>query len=303
MNLFWHVCVRFMGFVEGIMWPCSGRSFDRLLIFSSMRWLKQQLKRLGLKRRRNSHHLGVVASCIAVCLIKYWCVVAKYNVTQEELCTSNSLLGYRSMWKLLRDKYHITINRQAQNWSRRGPPTIFPQIETKGVYQQGITFVAWKCWLEWMLIYTQGPSFQWHIDQYDKLANYGIYIHGCIDGFVIPRTCNIVSDVLFRFSRKILWLHVEATKPNSKVVLGYYLQIVGYLKGKIIIIEVEVKYKWIWRMSPNCPNGQRYRKRGCGPVSGRIPHGSCWWKGRSSEYYLWVITNKLCENCHFKANC
>ena len=71
-----------------------------------------------------------------------------------------------------------------------------------------------------MLIYTQGPSFQWHIDQYDKLANYGIYIHGCIDGFVIPRTCNIVSDVLFRFSRKILWLHVEATKANSKVVLG-----------------------------------------------------------------------------------
>ena len=67
-----------------------------------------------------------------------------------------------------------------------------------------------------MLIYTQGPNFQWHIDQYDK-PNYG---HGCIDGFVIPRTCNIVSDVLFRFSRKILWLHVEATKANSKVVLG-----------------------------------------------------------------------------------
>ena len=63
-------------------------------------------------------------------------------------------------------------------------------------------------------------GFQWHID---KLANYGIYIHRCIDGFVIPRTCNIVSDVLFRFSRKILWLHVEATKANSKVVLGYYL--------------------------------------------------------------------------------
>ena len=41
--------------------------------------------------------------------------VASYcDLTQDELRTSNSLLGYKAMWKLLRDKYHITVNRQAK---------------------------------------------------------------------------------------------------------------------------------------------------------------------------------------------
>ena len=30
---------------------------------------------------------------------------------QHELGTSNSLMGYRAMWKCLRDKYHIVITR------------------------------------------------------------------------------------------------------------------------------------------------------------------------------------------------
>ena len=30
----------------------------------------------------------------------------------------------------------------------------------------------------------QGPNFIWHCDGYDKLAPFGIRIHGCIDGCV-----------------------------------------------------------------------------------------------------------------------
>ena len=35
------------------------------------------------------------------------------------------------------------------------------------------------------VIVSQGPNFQWHMDQYDKFANFGIYIHGCIDGYMV----------------------------------------------------------------------------------------------------------------------
>lgn len=31
--------------------------------------------------------------------------------------------------------------------------------------------------------FAQGPNYIWHVDSYDKLKPYGIYINGCIDGF------------------------------------------------------------------------------------------------------------------------
>ena len=35
-----------------------------------------------------------------------------------------------------------------------------------------------------MLLYyhMQGPNHVWHLDGYDKLAPFGLYIHGCVDG-------------------------------------------------------------------------------------------------------------------------
>ena len=52
-----------------------------------------------------------------------------------------------------------------------------------------------------------GPNAVWHIDGYDKLARYGIYIHGCVDGY----------------SRRIMWLHAYYTNKDSKVIAGYFM--------------------------------------------------------------------------------
>ena len=37
-----------------------------------------------------------------------------------------------------------------------------------------------------------------------------------------------------RFSRKIMWLHVEPSRMNANVVLGYYLKVAGCLNGIMI---------------------------------------------------------------------
>lgn len=61
-----------------------------------------------------------------------------------------------------------------------------------------------------------GPNSMWHIDGYDKLAKYGIYIHGCVDGF----------------SRYILWLHAYHTNKDSSVIAGYFLEcVINLQKG------------------------------------------------------------------------
>ena len=45
---------------------------------------------------------------------------------------------------------------------------------------------------------TPGPNFLWHVHGWDKLAHFGIFIHGAVDGF----------------SRRILWLEANSTNKN-----------------------------------------------------------------------------------------
>ncbi|CAH0550629.1 unnamed protein product [Brassicogethes aeneus] len=63
--------------------------------------------------------------------------------------------------------------------------------------------------------FNKGPNFLWHMDGYDKLKPYGICISGCIDGY----------------SRKVLWLKASSTNNDPKVIAGYYIENVRYLKG------------------------------------------------------------------------
>ena len=53
------------------------------------------------------------------------------------------------------------------------------------------------------------------MDGYDKLTQFGICIHGCIDGY----------------SRNLIWLEAFHTNKNPKVILGYYLNAVAKLGG------------------------------------------------------------------------
>ncbi|CAG2247008.1 unnamed protein product [Mytilus edulis] len=56
----------------------------------------------------------------------------------------------------------------------------------------------------------QGPNFIWHLDSYDKLKPFGFCINGCIDGY----------------SRFIVWLHVNRTSSDPRVIAGYYIKAV-----------------------------------------------------------------------------
>ena len=62
---------------------------------------------------------------------------------------------------------------------------------------------------------TPGPNFLWHIDGWDKLAPFGIFIHGAVDGF----------------SRRILWLEANSTNKNPSVIASHYLCTVQQLEG------------------------------------------------------------------------
>ena len=60
-----------------------------------------------------------------------------------------------------------------------------------------------------------GPNFLWHVDGWDKLAPFGFYIYGAIDGY----------------SRRILWLEVGASNKNPRFIAWHYLEAVRQIGG------------------------------------------------------------------------
>jgi len=71
--------------------------------------------------------------------------------------------------------------------------------------------------------FAKGPNFLWHTDGYDKLKQYGIAIHGCVDGF----------------SRKIIWLEAHATNNDPGLVGGYFVCAIGTLGGCPTILRAD----------------------------------------------------------------
>lgn len=70
---------------------------------------------------------------------------------------------------------------------------------------------------------SQGPNYLIHVDQYDKLARYGFYIHGAIDGY----------------SRKLLWLKLGNTNRKSSTVAGFFLEYALEITGLPQLIRVD----------------------------------------------------------------
>ena len=52
---------------------------------------------------------------------------------------------------------------------------------------------------------TPGPNFLWHVDEWDRLAPFGVFIHGAVDGF----------------SRRILLLEVNSTNKNLSIITSH----------------------------------------------------------------------------------
>lgn len=110
-------------------------------------------------------------------------------------------MGHRQLTRHLRRKYNLQVTRDTVMKSL----CIF---DPEGV----------KCRLRLKLkrrrYITPDPNFLWHLDGWDKLTHFGIFIRGAVDGF----------------SRRILWLEDNPTKNPGKIA-SHYLNTVQQLEG------------------------------------------------------------------------
>ena len=174
----------------------QGYSNDEIACFLAMhhgivlciRTIKRILKRLNLKRasKRNQSPLESIVRAIV----------------QEIVNSSGSFLGYRQLTQRLRRKYKLNVTRDLIMRYVR-------VIDPEGVNNRR------KRRLKRRKYTNLGPNFLWHIDGWDKLAPFGFYIHGAIDGF----------------SRRILWLEVGSSNKNPRFIAWHYLNAVQQLGG------------------------------------------------------------------------
>ena len=146
-----------------------------------VRTLARRLKELGLRRR------NIVESkreLIVYAIIK-------------ELHSSGFNLGYRSMWYRLILKYNLTVKRETvyKIMKIADPDGMSKRFGNK---------------LKRRTYHTCGPNRQWHLDGYDKLAQFGIFIHACMDGW----------------STFIIWAEASSTNKDPRVIAYYYLNTV-----------------------------------------------------------------------------
>ena len=122
----------------------------------SVRTVKRILNRMRLKQvcRGNESPLEQIVSAIL-----------------EELENScGSFVGYRQLTRRLRRKYNLIVRRDTIMKSLR-------VIDPEGVERRKRRRLKRRRYV------TPGPNFLWHVDGWDKLAPFGIFVHGAIDGF------------------------------------------------------------------------------------------------------------------------
>ncbi|EDO30927.1 predicted protein [Nematostella vectensis] len=137
----------------------------------SVRTVKRTLKLLYLRRARSGNESPMEAIV--------------YAVVQMLENSCGSFLEYRQLTKWLRRKFQLIVTRDTIMKCIR-------IIDPEGVERRRRRRLKRRKYV------TPGPNFLWHIDGWDKLAPFGFFIHGAIDGY----------------SRRILWLEVASTNKN-----------------------------------------------------------------------------------------
>ena len=69
-----------------------------------------------------------------------------------------------------------------------------------------------------------GPNSVWHVDGFDKLAPYGIYVHGCVDGF----------------SRKVIWMRAYSTNKNPAYVARYFIEACEQMGACPVVVRADM---------------------------------------------------------------
>ena len=114
----------------------------------------------------------------------------------------DSLSGYRTMWHVLRLRHNIHV-------PRRLVESLMREVDPRGVERRKHRSLHRRMYV------SPGANFCWHVDGYDKLKPFGFCIHGCIDGF----------------SRRILWLEVQRSNKNPRLIARYFLHNVKVSHG------------------------------------------------------------------------
>ena len=125
-----------------------------------------------------------------------------FAIVEELENSCGSFLGYRQLTRRLRLKYDLQVRRDTVMKSLR-------IIDPKGAGCRKRRRLKRRRYV------TPGPNFLWHVDEWDKLAPLGIFIHGAVDGF----------------SRRILWLEVNSTNKNPSIIASHYFNAVLQLEG------------------------------------------------------------------------
>jgi len=146
----------------------------------NIRTLKRRLSAYGLKRR-NEFDTNDVQHI-------------KEIIAREIQNGPQSRNGYRSMWHVLRLRYHIHAPRHMV-------ASLLREIDPEGVESRKRRVFRRRTYV------SPGPNFCWHLDGYDKLKSFGFSIHACVDGF----------------SRRILWIELQRSNKDPKVMAKYFL--------------------------------------------------------------------------------
>jgi len=119
-----------------------------------------------------------------------------------ELQGPRAHVGYRTMWRILRQNSGLSVSRNTVMERLR-------VLDPEGSRQRQSGKLHRRAY------FCPGPNYTWHSDGYDKLKPWGFCIHGAIDGY----------------SRKLLWLKVASTNNDPRVVAGYYVESVLRAEG------------------------------------------------------------------------
>ena len=90
----------------------------------------------------------------------------------------------------------------------------------------------------YLCMYIYIPNFVWHIDQYDKIAQFGICIHSCIDGFVNQRNWPLTVSKAWHFMT--IASHVKLYGCTLKVLIEILKLFWATIYKQLVNLEASV---------------------------------------------------------------
>ena len=133
-----------------------------------------------------------------------------YEVVSKLLHGSGSSIGYRAMHKRLMVDYNLVTDGETVR-------QVLKIVDPAGVQRRS------KHRLKRRSYKVKGPNYIWHVDGYDKLKPFGFCIHGALDGY----------------SRRVLWLEVDPSNNDPKVVGQYYINYICQIGGAPRLVRAD----------------------------------------------------------------